>query len=670
MVGVGAFVALLAMSCATAPSSRSVALVVDSVADVVATDGSCTLREAIVAANTDLADADCGGGAGADHISFRLDGPADFVVAEAAGYTIRPSSQLPALTAPVTIDGYSQPGARPNRAASPGPLDGRLLVQLEGSVAGPSASGLVFAPGSDGSSVRGLVIGGFGVGDRSGNGIVIDAADVAVQGDYIGTDPTGTLANGNGFAGFTSSPGSGARGERIGGTHPSARNLISGNGSSAGYPHSGAVIQGNYIGTDVTGSRALPNASVSDAGALSIDEARGVTVGGDEPGATNLVSGNASYGLAPEISPELVIAGNLIGTDWTGRVPLPNTVGIIVAGDQTGSVIGGGSHGASNLVSGNLVAGIVDGSTGGLHVVGNTVGLDLDAVTPIPNAIGVALRSDAVVGGPGEHRNVISGNTAINVLVKGFETPAWGATVLGNLIGTAGDGTPSPEISAVQGAGVWVTGNAVGNVIGGAIGNRIAGNRGFGVGVSSFVDADGTSGVPTDTLVVGNEIFGTTPGPTWPGSTGLAIDLFSATDTTQPVHPLDPFPEELSGLGPGTVDPDGGPPASGVPSPTITSAELVQRTLTVRLDLAPGDVGLPTQQRIDVYLNLDADPGAARLPVGYAVVETTGDRVIELQVPAWIDPDARWVTATVTRLGADGAGSTGELSVPAPVAWR
>src|SRR5262249_12676173 len=158
-----------------------------------------------------------------------------------------------------------------------------------------------------------------------------------VQGNFIGTDATGTIALGNG-------PGndgvnlSGGSDVTIGGTVPEARNVISGNyyGVLLQDFSSGAHVQGNYIGTDLTGTRPLgTTAGVWDAG-------QGDMIGGSAPGAGNLISGNRGAGVVIDGSRDIA-SGNWIGTDASGTQPLGNTVGVSVVGQFGGAnnVIGG-----------------------------------------------------------------------------------------------------------------------------------------------------------------------------------------------------------------------------------------------------------------------------------------------------------------------------------------
>jgi hypothetical protein len=74
-----------------------------------------------------------------------------------------------------------------------------------------------------------------------------------VEGNYIGTNPTGNLRRPNSVGLIVNTANN-----TIGGTNSAARNVISGNGGNgievnvAGATNN--VIQGNYIGTDASGT--------------------------------------------------------------------------------------------------------------------------------------------------------------------------------------------------------------------------------------------------------------------------------------------------------------------------------------------------------------------------------------------------------------------------------
>ena len=100
------------------------------------------------------------------------------------------------------------------------------------------------------------------IGGHAFDGVVIDQANGnVVQGNKIGTDPTGTVPLGN-AAGVLLGFGQAAN-NLIGGTAAGAGNLISGNYGDGilVVPNLGAgnAIQGNKIGTDITGTTYLSN---------------------------------------------------------------------------------------------------------------------------------------------------------------------------------------------------------------------------------------------------------------------------------------------------------------------------------------------------------------------------------------------------------------------------
>src|SRR5262249_8967925 len=160
---------------------------------------------------------------------------------------------------------------------------------------------------------------------------------------------------------------------QIGGTSAAARNVISGN-RFVGLLLYNAVfdtsIQGNYIGTDVTGTLALANPQgIGDNGFRTI-------IGGTLPGARNLISGNPQQGIVLAGTNSMV-KGNYIGTDWTGTVALGNGQGVQIY-EGSGNTIGGTMSGAGNLISGNSQEGIfIDFRSSASTIQGNLIGTDV-----------------------------------------------------------------------------------------------------------------------------------------------------------------------------------------------------------------------------------------------------------------------------------------------------
>ena len=244
--------------------------------------GDCTLREAINAANANL---------GADTIAFNIPGT--------GVRRITPTSGLPIVTESVTIDGTTQAG-----------FAGTPIIELHGF--GLTTPGLHIAANS--STIKGLLINRF---DNSG--ILLLSSNNIIQGNIIGTDSTGTLS------GFDWSNDTGIfiidnDNNLIGGTTAAARNLVSNNDFTgieisrftAGAAVTGNIIQGNYVGTDITGTQPLPN-KVHAVAILG----NNTTVGGTVAGARNILSSDGHDGVH-FFGPGTLVQGNFIGTDVTG----------------------------------------------------------------------------------------------------------------------------------------------------------------------------------------------------------------------------------------------------------------------------------------------------------------------------------------------------------------
>ena len=343
-------------------------IVVNSTADDQDNDGECTLREAIVASNTDTASGalagECIAGSGDDIINFNIAG--------AGVRTIVPLSQLPPIEAKVDINGYSQPGAAANTAIAPAALNGNLLIEIDGTNVANYA--LLFdgdTAGGAGSSVRGLVINRFG----ENNTIVIGANNITVAGNYIGTDPTGLIDLGNAGPGITWQYGTTDTFDaKIGGLSPADRNLISGNEDAGSYPSNGWTFQGNFIGVDATGLVAMGNSTAGASGGISADNCTDVTVGGDKPGAINVIASNNSHGVAPDFTQNIIIAGNYIGVGADGTTSLPNGGAGIVLTNSTNALIGGSTEGSGNTIANSTLQGVYLGTgNDGVVVAGNTV---------------------------------------------------------------------------------------------------------------------------------------------------------------------------------------------------------------------------------------------------------------------------------------------------------
>ena len=259
----------------------------------------------------------------------------------------------------------------------------------------------------------------------SGNptGLRINSPGNTVQGNLIGTDPTGTQAVPNG-----SGVNAGANNTLIGGLTPAARNVISGNtGDGIRIGGTGSKLQGNFIGTDITGMIALGN------GGSGVLAGNNALVGGTTPEARNVISSNAGNGnisLGSNGSGDgATVQGNYISTDVTGNRALSNpSSGISISGFN--NLIGGLDPGATNVISGNLrgieLGGLTTASPSGNVIQGNFIGLNAQGNAPLPNGFrGIeisAANTNTVGGTQAGAANKIAFNGGEGVLVSSSST--------------------------------------------------------------------------------------------------------------------------------------------------------------------------------------------------------------------------------------------------------
>jgi hypothetical protein len=412
----------------------SALIVVDNTND----SGIGSLRQAIITAN---------GNGMPDTILFNIPaGDPGFDVGTGT-FVIAPGpAALPQLTEGGTaIDGTSQTvfGGDTN----PG---GPEVVLDIGNVVGGGTPGLVINNSAD-NSIMGLVINGF-PGPSIGTAIRITgplATGNTVKGCYIGTDPTGSVGSpaGNFANGIVIIGGSNSN--TIGGTSPADRNVVSGNRfgiSITGFPvlpnpvaAGNNVIQGNYIGVDASGTFAVPNFGEG----IAITGSDGNLIGGTDPGAGNVSSGNGTNGVrisgifltsspggpVTTVLPSMgnIIHGNKFGTNAAGTAAIENGVdGVRLNNGALNNIVGGPTAAERNLCSGNFAHGVhldalrttaipLAGVSGNL-VRGNYIGTDVSGLNPVPNTLpGVVAffgASNNVIGGtaPGEG-NLIAFNT-------------------------------------------------------------------------------------------------------------------------------------------------------------------------------------------------------------------------------------------------------------------
>ncbi|MEM8887349.1 MAG: hypothetical protein AAGD28_05140 [Bacteroidota bacterium] len=366
--------------------------------------GVGSLREAIGLANTNI---------GWDTIHFNIAG--------AGLKTISLLSSLPIVQDTLFVDGSSDPG-----------YAGFPLIHINANTASHC---LFFSANADYSNVHALNLTG------ADFAAVQSFADyLKVTACFVGVNNTGTLAQPNDFIGigiYSSSH------VTIGGTTAAEANLISGNGGVSVFfsQSDSSTVLGNKLGTDITGSLSIGNAQ-----GIAINNCSEITIGGNTAAHRNLISGNGIgiqmyesshnhvYGnyVGTDINGTLAIPNTSNGLYVRGD---SNQIGGIIAGQ--GNVISGNGNGGITLFSGAVLG----DSAFGNQIFGNFIGTDASGTLSLPNrmgiSIGVGVHRTEIGGTSPAHRNVISGNTTQGIQINFSDS----TIIYGNFIGTDVSGT-------------------------------------------------------------------------------------------------------------------------------------------------------------------------------------------------------------------------------------
>lgn len=548
-------------------------------------------------------------------------------------FVIRPLTVELSIFSPAILDGYTQPGA----SANTNPIDradnAKIRIELDGRLAPKPANGLTVD--ADGTVIRGFAINRFVTKFKKksdklgravgGSGIEIDGGNSIVAGNYLGTDATGLVARGNetnGVVVFGSN-------NTIAGVADADRNILSGNA----YAQAGTAISpfnnlfiGNFVGTDISGARALRTNLLSIQGTPITGAGIGLNgamdrIGGLTPRERNVISGLDGTGVVITVNPGVPAAsneraiGNYIGTDLTGTKAVPNEGGGVYIDVGIDSTIGGVAPGERNIISGNAADGVTVNNAANV-VLGNYIGTDVTGLRPLGNGgVGINLSSrlsGGTIGGtaPGAG-NLIAANAG------GILDSSIGFDIVGNTIGLDAAGKPMGNLSD----GVLIfrqttTPDAEGNALSA---DTIAFNGGHGVAI---IASDSTLGGGTGNSIIGNSIY---------GNQRLGIDL--GYDGVTPNHaPLvtSPGPNHLQN------------------TPVFTSAVDAAGTTTVQGSIA----GLANRDyAISFYANPYLDPPGitqGKTPVGAITAHTDAAGHATFSEPIALDLGGQYLTATAT----------------------
>jgi len=393
-----------------------------------ADSGAGSLRQAIIDANTNP---------GADTIAFNILG--------SGVHTIALASALPTITGPTTVNGYTQPGSSANTNPTSMGLNTVLQIEIDCTAVGATNCLKVNA---DDVTIKGLVM------NRAPQ-YEIDVLDThqnfVLEGCFLGTDPGGTQvpAPFQGSLRFNQNHTNG----RIGGTAPAARNLFAVNNGASVLLSNGppgfvnGLVAGNLIGTDISGKLDL----IGGGKGLNLLGGTNTVIGGTSPDARNVINGgiNVGSGSPPTGATGNRIQGNYIGTDVTGTTSFKCSNECVRLNDND-NLLGGSAPGAGNRIGGGDASGVFVQSTSSGNVIqGNFIGTDETGVARlfIPK---YGVRVYQVTGGvtigginPGEG-NLISNCGLAGVGVENSGT----ATIRGNSI------FDNPGINPTNGLGI------------------------------------------------------------------------------------------------------------------------------------------------------------------------------------------------------------------------
>jgi CSLREA domain-containing protein len=271
----------------------------------------------------------------------------------------------------------------------------------------------------------------------------IEVQSTAVSGtdflnNQIGTD--GTHALGNGYYGLLSQ----------GSDTEISGNLVSGNGDIGVWVNAGdgAEVEGNKIGTDQSGTAAIPNGGN---GVYVGSVAKNVVIGSaTEPTARNIISGNGLDGIQLQVSPSSgngpQVNGNIIGLNASGTAALPNgRYGVMATNQTLGVIIGADGATVDQLISGNGSSGIWVQYSQDVYIgSSNYIGVAADHSTPLGNSgdgVGIGWSTNSTVAPAVVAHNgggvTVTGDSSSGILIRPGEVFGNGWTAV-DLIGTAG----------------------------------------------------------------------------------------------------------------------------------------------------------------------------------------------------------------------------------------
>lgn len=289
-------------------------------------------------------------------------------------------------TQPVVIDGLTQPGSSCGNLVPSLPATSNtphtLMVKVT-SRAAASGSTIILTGSAGGSVLRGLIINGASSGGSYG--IVDYVPNTLIECNYIGTEEDGvTFVNRTNSGGMVFN--------QLSDGIEIRNNLVSGNGtygifgvnSLTSDTTTNVKIHNNLIGTNASGTSALPNADTAGTTGYGLR----LTYGTTNDVYQNVISGHKAAGVTFNNQDQLKIRGNFIGTNLAGTGAIANKHGITDSRNNGTVLIGGSIAADRNVISGNTnngYNGATAASADSLKLQGNYFGCNADCSAALPN---------------------------------------------------------------------------------------------------------------------------------------------------------------------------------------------------------------------------------------------------------------------------------------------
>ena len=285
---------------------------------------------------------------------------------------IQLQSPLPLITNPVNINGLSQ---RDSSATIP-------LIQIDGASAGAGASGLEIASSASGTATKPTQVSGLELTDFGDGGVTVeDASYVNLNDLFVGVTKQGAsfLDEGNGSYGVL----------LAGGSHDTlSGSVVSANQGTGVYVGDASYdsLTGDFIGTDVTGELALDqngNTLGNNGNGVMIYAGATYTT------VTKTVIGNNNgqgVELSDEGTSHNTLSLDNIGTELLGSHALPNLDGVLITNSASYNTIGGTTSSFNDLISGNASAGVALSNGADFNIiVGDFIGVTSNGASALGN---------------------------------------------------------------------------------------------------------------------------------------------------------------------------------------------------------------------------------------------------------------------------------------------